>query len=63
MKRLTGPEVDPSRYYHTEDIPKTLMWAHLGLLRPLEAKSQTMVGTKVVYGTLEQVGTVRRAQK
>ena len=40
---------------------------HLGSFGPLEASRgqtrQTMVGIKVVYGKLEQVGSVQRAQK
>ena len=41
--------------------------AHLGSFGPLEASrgqtKQTMVGIKVVYGKLEQVGSVQRARK
>ena len=46
------------------------MWAHsdlLGLWMPLDASrgqtKQKMVGTKAVYGILEQVASVQRAQK
>ena len=38
-------------------ISKTLVWAHLGLSSTGQTK-QTMVGSKVVYGMLEQVGSV-----
>ena len=40
---------------------------HLGSFGPLEASRgqtrQTMVGIKVVYGMLEQVGSVQRSRK
>ena len=51
--------------YHSGNVPKTLIWAHLGLLGllgPLETKpGNGMIGVKAVYGILEQV--VQRAQK
>ena len=57
----------PQKRYDSRDIPKTVIWAHLGLWGPLEAirgqTRQTMVGIKVVYGILEQVGSVQRAWK
>ena len=46
------------------DVPKTLIWAHLGLWRLLGASRaktrQTIVGIKVVYDTLGQVRRNRR---
>ena len=43
------------------------MWAHLDSFGPLEASrgqtKHTMVGNKVVYDILEQVGSVQQAQK
>ena len=43
------------------------MWAHLGPRRPVKASGgqtkQTTVEMKVVYGILEQVGSVQRGQK
>ena len=56
-----------SLWERPENAHLGLIWAHLGLWRPLEAKPdrqrQTMVGIKVVYGILEQVGSVQRSWK
>ena len=44
--------------------PEALIWAHLGLLEASRGQiKQTMVGIKVVYGILEQVGSLQQAQK
>ena len=44
--------------------PETLIWAHLGLLEASKGQTtQTLVGIKVVYGILEQVGSLQQAQK
>ena len=49
------------------NIPKILIWAHLDSFGPLEASrgqtKHTMVGNKVVFDILEQVGSVQQAQK
>ena len=58
-----GPRSDMSRSWLSENVSKILIWAHLGLLGPLEAKPNTMVGSKVVYGTLEQVASIQRAEE
>ena len=63
----TGPGVIHHDNITLWDIPKTLIWAHLGLWKPPEAcrgqTKQTMVGIEVKYGILEQVGSVQHVQK
>ena len=59
----SGLRSDTSRHYYAWDVLKALIRAHLG---PLEASrgqtKQTLVGRKVVYGKLEQVGSIQQAQ-
>ena len=56
-----------SLWERPENTHLGLIWAHFGSFGPLEASrgqtKQTMVGIKVVYGKLEQVGSVQRARK
>ena len=56
-----------SLWERPENTHLGLIWAHLGSFGPLEASrgqtKQTKVGIKVVYGILEQVGSVQRARK
>ena len=61
-ERCSEPISDKSRSYHLGTSPKTRFRAHLGLCGPPElSRGQTrqrMIGMKVVYGILEQVGSV-----
>ena len=63
----TGPRVIYHGYTTLGTSRKHSFGAHLGSFGPLEASRgqtrQTMVGIKVVYGKLEQVGSVQRARK
>ena len=57
---------DKPQLYHAGDL-KILIWAYLDSFGPLEASrgqtKHTMVGNKVVYAILEQVGSVQQAQE
>ena len=64
LEASNGSRHDKSRLNHSRDIPKTVIWAQLGLWGPLEAirgqTRQTIVRIKVVYYTLGQVRRNRR---
>ena len=64
LEASNRPRSDISRRCYSREIPKILIWAHLELLEACRGQTkQTMVGIKVVYGILEQVGSFQQAQK